>query len=93
MTRPPLVLRVRVVEDGRRKVRLWIPLFLLWPGVLLLLVALAPFAVVAALVLWRKGTGRRILLAAPLCVDALCAMRGLEVNVVDKDDRVYVSIW
>jgi hypothetical protein len=35
---PPYLVAMRVVEQGRTKVRLWLPLFLLWPLALPLIV-------------------------------------------------------
>ena len=57
MTFPPSVLRVRVEGDGRR-FRLWLPLFTLWPPVLLVFLLLSPLVIVAAAVLWPKGWGQ-----------------------------------
>jgi hypothetical protein len=54
MSVPPLVLHLRVTSPRRRPVRLWLPLFLLWPlalvlGALALLVAAVADGVLFAL--------------------------------------------
>ena len=43
---PPYLLRLRVTEAGRTKVRLWLPMFIFWP----LLLVLGLLAVIVALV-------------------------------------------
>jgi hypothetical protein len=55
MNVPPLVLDLRVVRPERRPVRLWLPLFLLWPLALVLAVVAAVFTLVADAVLFVLG--------------------------------------
>ena len=90
---PPSVARIRIVERGRTKARLWLPLILIWPPVLLLGVLLSPVIVVAALVLWPSGKGRAVLLAAPLAFYAFCALRGLRLDVRSPERVVQVYFW
>jgi len=57
MNLPPLVLDLRVVSSQRRPVRLWLPLFLLWPLALVLGLVALLFTIVAdaaLLVLGRR---------------------------------------
>ena len=94
MILPPLVLRIRVTEKGRRKLRLWIPLFLLWPGLLLLGAVLAPVAIAAAIILALRGqNGTMVLLSGPLCLYFACMMRGLRLDIRDGDTQLYISLW
>ena len=91
MTWPPAVLGIRVVENGRRKLRLWLPLFMLWP-VMPLLAALAPLLLlVASLVKWRGGVSSKVLFAAPQVIAVFWHLRGLEVCVTDTEDHFYLS--
>ena len=86
--RPPVLLRVRI-EDDKRRLRLWIPLIVLWP--LVVVVVLLGTPVVAV----RSGHCARIrsvLLAGPLLLYALASLRGLRCNVVSGADRVFISI-
>ena len=55
MNVPPLVLDLRVVRPQRRPVRLWLPLFLLWPFALVLAVLALAVALVADGVLLALG--------------------------------------
>ena len=87
---PPSILGLRIARRaGQRHVGLWIPLFLLWPFVLLALVVAVPLLLVAAL-FWP---GARLLLRClPGLAGVACALRGLKVDVTDRDHRVYVRI-
>ena len=55
MNVPPLVLDLRVVRPERRPVHLWLPLFLLWPLVLVLGVLALLLTMVADGVLFVLG--------------------------------------
>jgi hypothetical protein len=55
MNLPPLVLDLRVVRPERRPVHLWLPLFLLWPLVLVLGVLALLLTMVADGVLFVLG--------------------------------------
>ena len=55
MTVPPAILHLVVARPERRPVRLWLPLFLLWPLALALGVLALPVAIVADVVLFLLG--------------------------------------
>ena len=90
MTFPPSILRVQV-RGGDRDISLWLPLFLLWPLVLLTALVLAPLVAAAAIILWPRGWGRPLLLAGPLLLGLLFALRGLSVRVEAGSQRVFIS--
>ena len=57
---PPSVLRVQFYENGRSKKNLWLPVFAIWPPVVLIALLLAPVAVPvlgwpAGAVRWWEG--------------------------------------
>jgi len=99
---PPMVLRVRI-ENRQRRFGLWLPLFLLGPLAMVLILLLAvlslPFIPVAAVVLWRRGFGRWVLLGTflllrvgPLLFMLLCSLRGLTVDVRGEREQVYIAL-
>lgn len=89
MSIPPSVMRVGIAAPGRR-IGLWVPLFLLWPVLAAVAIALAPFVAVLAIFLWPRGWGKPLLLAGPRAISLLVALRGLEVDVVQPNDRVHI---
>lgn len=91
MRRPPLVMRIRI-KSPDKNINLWLPLFIIFPLLAIILLALAPLALLAAIILLPFGMARMIL-AAPFVVGVLHAMRGLEVDVGQKDNEsVLISV-
>ncbi len=91
MMLPPALVRVRVQGDERR-MRLWLPVFLLWPLLAALAALAVPVCALVAALQRRRGLARLILLAVPLALYLLCSLRGLRVDVAGRDGRVFVSI-
>ena len=84
MKRPPYLVRMRIEDEERVKVRLWVPVFLLWP---LLLVVLLLGIVLALLVdLFTVLSGRRAGYARLLvgCCAVVGEASGTEVEVAEK---------
>ena len=93
MNAPPAVLHLSVTTPDRRPVRLWLPLFLLWPlGLALGAVALVLTILVdVVLVLLGKSYHHyTILLVRSLA--ALCEIRGMHVRFKDKEAAVEMTV-
>ncbi|MFC1901186.1 hypothetical protein ACFLYN_06300 [Chloroflexota bacterium] len=90
MNRPPYLMRLRITNP-EHKINLWLPLFIILPFVAIILIVLLPLVLLAALVLWPFGWGR-LLLVIPAVLTIICAIRGLEVEVEDKSERVLISV-
>jgi len=91
MNRPPLLMRVHI-KNSNKKFCLWLPLFLIFPIIAVLVLIMAPVILLAGGVLWYTGWGRPLLLIIPLVLSCLCAMRGLEVDINDNREKVLISI-
>lgn len=89
MILPPTVFHIRIVEGGRKKFNLWLPVILLWPLVILLMVLLAPLALIASLI-WSKHS--KLILAGPRLLALCWAIRGLQVRVQDDNNQVLIII-
>lgn len=90
---PPLVLHLRVVSPRRRPVRLWLPLFLLWPlalvlGALALLVAVLVDGVLLAL--GRRYHHYTVLLVRSCAV--LCETRGTVIRFSSETTAVDMTV-
>ncbi len=91
MILPPSILRLRIRGEGHR-FGIWLPLILVWPVVLVLALAVAPLVLIAAAVAWPFGWGRPLLLVGPAIFRIFCSLRGLEIDVRDGPQTVYVHI-
>jgi hypothetical protein len=94
MNMPPMVLDLKVVSSGRRRpVRLWLPLFLMWPfalvlGVLALVLTIVADAVL--LVLGRRYHHYTVLLARSC--EALGETRGTVIRFSNEKTAVDVTV-
>jgi len=87
---PPLFMKIHVVENGKTKIRLWIPIFIVWLVFLVLAIALAPLIIIAALILWPRSHGKNLLLIGPAFFSLLGSMRGLNILTQNPKDQVCI---
>jgi hypothetical protein len=91
---PPLVIDVRVRETHSRGHRIWLPLFLLWPlllvvvGLALLISALVDLALLVAGARYHHYT---LLLLG--CIRLLSETRGTHVHADSKNQLVEIDIY
>jgi hypothetical protein len=78
MNRPPMLMHLRFYNRDR-KFGLWLPLFLLIPVALVVLIILSPLILIAILVM-KAAT------------ESLCSLRGLEVDVQNRNESIYISV-
>lgn len=81
---PPYLVSLRVEEMGHTKIRLWLPVFILWPLLVALLLVAAVIAMLADLVTAVSGKrpGYTRLLFG--CLSVAGEARGTEIFVQDK---------
>jgi hypothetical protein len=90
MTFPPCLLRLRLRTPEHAWPTLWLPLFLVWPLLFLLLVPLALVVLLVEIVLDRDQNMRPFQLLSALFA-VVCGLRGTLVDVRDRDTRVLIS--
>jgi len=89
MNKPPFIIRLSIpLRNGT--LRLWLPLFLIYPFLAVLALILLPLVLVAALLLLPMGWSRKIVLVGPYLFRVICALRGLEVNIQQRKKQVLV---
>ncbi len=86
----PLLMRIHIVEEGKKKVRLILPLFIVWLLLLPLLLLLTPLVLLAALVFWPSGNGRTILRAGPVLLSMISALSNLHIDVEGKGHKTLI---
>jgi hypothetical protein len=87
---PPSLLRLRVRTPEHAWPTLWLPLFLVWPLLFLLLVPLALLVLLVAIVRDPRQTGRTFELVGALFA-VVCGLRGVHIDVVGRRDQVLIS--
>ena len=91
---PPYLLKLQV-HNREHDFALYLPLFLIWPVVLIFLLAvfliLLPFAALALIFTWRWGWLRSLILAWPLLFRLFGQLPGLEIDAGGRDGQFYIS--
>ena len=90
MTRPPLWMKIRV-RNEEHNFRLWLPLFLLLPLALVVLIILSPIIIIGLIIFWDSW-GMWSLKVIRASVMSFWNMRGLEVDVQNGKEMVFISV-
>jgi len=91
MKRPPMLMHMRI-QGERGGFGLWLPLFLLLPLALVVFIILSPLILVATIVLWPSGWGKRALFGLRAALEIFWSMRGLSVDVRNGRQCVSISV-
>jgi hypothetical protein len=89
---PPAFMRLRLTNRNSGWPTLWLPLFLLWP-LLLVVFVLASTAAIVLLALSGQGSAPAAFRACVGAYRVLCATRGSHVDVVGPNAQVLIAIY
>ncbi len=81
MNWPPLLLHLRIPSKNKDFVGLWLPWFLIYPVLLVLMAVALPIVIIAAIFMVPAGRARPLLMAGPYMWRLLFAMRGLKMEI------------
>ncbi len=81
MNWPPLLLHLRIPSKNEGFIGLWLPWFLVYPILLLLMLIALPFVLIAAIFMVPAGRARPLIMAGPYLWRLLFAMRGLKLDI------------
>jgi len=84
MSLPPTLMRL-CIKNKKNNLSLWLPIFLAYPLILAIGLVLLPLVLLVSLVAWPSGYGRPLLLSGFYFARVVWAMRGLEVDIHDRD--------
>ena len=91
MTWPPMLMHIRV-KNEKHNIGLWLPIFLiLLPLALIVLVILLPLVILGLILFWDTW-GMWSLKVIWAAIVTCCSLRGLEVDVQDGNQMVYISM-
>jgi hypothetical protein len=85
-------MRIRIIEDNKKKISLFLPLFLVWILLLPFVIILTLFVLLAALILWPSGYGKKILAMGPAFCSVMCALAKLHIEVEEKEKKILISL-
>ncbi len=86
----PIFMRLRVGRNPDRY-GLLLPVFLVWILLLALMAILFPFVLIAALLTWRSGQGKLLLLVYPLLISLLIRLSGLHIEIAGRERNLLIA--
>jgi hypothetical protein len=89
MSMPPCLLHVRV-HNEEHNIGLWLPLFLAWLILAILVLALLPLFLILLIIALPFGWGEFMLLVGPRFYNILCALKGLKLDVDKTGEKVEI---
>ncbi len=84
----PMIMKIHIEERGKKGIRLWLPMFLIWILLAVVLVVLSPIFLLAGIVAWFRGYGKVFLFAFPMLFSVLWAMAGLRIDIEDEGKKI-----
>jgi len=91
MNWPPTLMHIKI-KSKDANFSFWLPLFLLFPLVLVIFLILSPFMLIAIIVLWETRWRRMAIFSLGAAFLALWHLRGLKVDVQGPKESVYISV-
>jgi len=90
MNLPPLLLHLRI-PSKEGFVGLWLPWFLIYPVLLVLMLVALPIVLVLAIILLPMGKARPMVMAGPYVWRLLFVMRGLKMDIQTGSRKMLVD--
>lgn len=84
----PMFMKIHIHERGKKRIRLLIPMFLIWLPLIVLMIVLSPIFLLAGIAAWTRGYGKIFLLVIPMTFSVLWSMSGLRIYIEDKDKKI-----
>jgi len=88
----PNIVSLRIWTGNRFKLRLWLPVFLLWPFAVLLVLVIAPFLVLAEVFMALRGTPMHFFGMLAGVFSLLSALRGTIVNIDSPGSHTLIHV-
>jgi hypothetical protein len=88
----PLCMRLKISNQHKRNVSLWLPLFLAWLIVIPLMIILLPIVLLTALFLWPRGLGGIVLIGYGMLFVILWSLSGFHLEIGQSDKEVCVTL-
>ncbi|MHB8055712.1 MAG: hypothetical protein ACYDH3_10750 [Candidatus Aminicenantales bacterium] len=87
----PIWIRLKISKPGHRGFRLFFPVILIWIILAALMIALFPLMLLAALLTWRRGPGKLLIMIYPMLAAVLWNLTGLHVETKDDENDILID--
>jgi hypothetical protein len=86
----PMLMRLKIGGKPDRY-GLLLPIFLVWILLFALMLILLPVVLIAALLTWRSGQGKFLLLIYPMLISVLFQLSGLHIEIGRSGENVLIA--
>ena len=87
-----MLIRMKIVERGNKKVNLYFSIILLWIVVFAFLIVLLPFVLIATLILLPQGCGKIPLAVYAMLFLLIFTLSGLYIQVENKKNQTLIIL-
>jgi len=87
----PILMHFRIRKDGHRAFGFFFPIILIWIILAALLIILFPFVLSAAILTWRRGPGRMLLLVYPMMATVFWHLSGLHIETKNVENEILID--
>jgi hypothetical protein len=88
----PSIIFLKIHSGKRFKIKLWLPIFLLWPIAIILLLIAIPFLLLAEMIFAQRGTPIHFFGLLFGFISVLSSLRGTKIKVAKPAKRVTIFI-
>ena len=87
----PMIMKLKIVDRGRKKISLFFPVIIIWILIAALLIVLFPVMLLFALFTWRRG-GILLLAVYPMLGTILWNLSDLVIDIVSRQEGRQFSL-
>ena len=91
MKLPPALMKLHILNRSRR-IRLWLPLFLVWLLLALIALLLIPFILAGVVIALCSERGREWLRGGSALYCCVCSLRGLKLDIEQKNEKIEIAM-
>jgi hypothetical protein len=88
----PGIVSLHIVTETKFRLRLWLPVFILWPFLLIMSILLFPLVLIADILLFICGTKIYLFKILGGLYSLFSAMHGTKIQITNKKDNSIVNI-
>jgi len=87
----PWWLKIKIPRADREPFSLYLPLILVWLLLIIIMLILLPFLLLLSLLFWFKWYGRLAIFFFPLLISVLWQLKGLHIDIENRNGQIYLS--
>ncbi len=87
----PFWLKIKIPRAEQPAFNLFIPMLIIWVLLILIMLLFLPFIILFSLFTWYSWYGKLAILLFPMLFSLLWQLKGLHIDIQDKNEHIYFS--